>query len=99
MTSDVSLLDVLTQWRYVPLDKWVEYMDLFSIVVQAGLAQSRSQARRLHDQGGIRLGGTKTNDPNGYIMFPPGDEPITVKTPHIILSLDRSVATQINRHV
>jgi len=96
MTSDVSLLDVLTQWRYVPLDKWVDAIDLPGILVQTGLAQSRGQARRLHAQGGIRLDGTKTNDPNGYIMFPPGDEPITVKTPHIILSLDRSVATQIN---
>jgi tyrosyl-tRNA synthetase len=90
MTSDVSLVDVLTQWRYVPLGQWADDMDLFSIVVQVGFAKSKSEARRLHDQGGIRLDGTKTNDPNAYIMFPPGDEPITVKTPHIILSLDRS---------
>jgi ribosomal protein S4 len=86
----VTLEEVLTTWRYVTLEQWANAIDLPSIVVQAGLATSKSEARRLHAQGAIRVNSNKTNDPNTYVMFPPGDDPITTETKHLIINIDRS---------
>jgi tyrosyl-tRNA synthetase len=90
MDTAVTVEEILTTWRYITLEQWANAMDLNSIVVQVGFAKSKSEARRLHEQGAIRYAGAKTNDANSYVMFPPGDGPITMGTPHVVVSIDRS---------
>jgi tyrosyl-tRNA synthetase len=42
------------------------------LVVRAGLAQSRSEARRLVRQGGVRLDGTRLEDPEARVEIRDG---------------------------
>lgn len=86
----VTVEEVLTTWRYITLQEWTDAIDLNSIVVRVGFARSKSEARRLHEQSAIRYAGVKTNESDSYVMFPPGNDPITLKTKHIIISLDRN---------
>ena len=86
----VTVEEVLTTWRYVRLQDWIDAVDMNSIVVQVGFAKSISEARRLHELGGIRYAGVKTNDTDSYVMFPPGNDPINLNSKHVIVSLDRS---------
>jgi len=67
----VTIEEILTTWQYIPLAEYARAIDLAKIGVDAKLAKSKSEFNRLVDSGGIRLNGTKVNDPNAYIFFPP----------------------------
>ncbi len=62
------------QQREVPADLPTraldEETDVVSLLVAAGLAGSRSQARRLVEQGGVRLDGETVTDPEARIPRP-----------------------------
>jgi tyrosyl-tRNA synthetase len=90
MHYGLTVEELLTEWRYVPMAQWAEAMDLANVAVQVGFAGSKSEARRLMQQGGIRYDNVKTNDPNAYVMFPPGPEPISFGMRHVVISIDRS---------
>ena len=70
----VTIEDILTTWQYIPLAEYARAIDLAKIGVDAKLAKSKSEFNRLVDSGGIRLNGTKVNDPNAYIFFPPNSD-------------------------
>ena len=87
MTTTIE--EVLTEWRFVPLSEWVKSFDVISCLVGLGFAKSKTDARRLIDQGGARIDNVKINDPTAFVFFPPGEEPITFSTPRVILCIDK----------
>ena len=89
----VTLEEILTTWQYVPLAEYARAIDLAKIGVDAKLAKSKSEFNRLVDSGGIRLNGTKVNDPNAYIFFPNND--LTDIGNSVIMSIDRKRAEAV----
>jgi tyrosyl-tRNA synthetase len=45
-------------------------VSLVDIVITAGFAKSKSAARRLIEQGGIRINDVKVTDPNLIVQWP-----------------------------
>ena len=86
--------EILTTWQYVPLEQFARAIDLAQIGVNANLTKSKSEFNRLVESGGIRLNGTKVNDPNAYIFFPP-NKPLTDISNSVIMSIDRSRADKV----
>ena len=80
--------EILTTWQYVPLEQFARAIDLAQVGIDAKFVNSKSEFNRLIDSGGIRLNGTKVNDPNAYIFFPP-DEDLTNPKNSVIMSIDR----------
>jgi tyrosyl-tRNA synthetase len=89
----VTIEDILTTWQYIPLAQYTRAIDLAKIGVDAKLAKSKSEFNRLVDSGGIRLNGTKVNDPNAYIFFPNND--LTDINSSVIMSIDRERANKV----
>jgi tyrosyl-tRNA synthetase len=83
------LEEILTTWQYIPLAEYARAINLAQIGVDAKLAKSKSEFYRLVDSGGIRLNGTKVNDPNAYIFFPPNNS-LTDIGSSVIMSIDRN---------
>jgi len=79
--------EILTTWQYIPLVEYAHAIDLAKIGIDAKLAKSKSEFNRLVDSGGIRLNGTKVNDPNAYIFFPPNNS-LTDIGNSVIMSID-----------
>lgn len=79
--------EVLTTWRFMPLAEYAQAMDVAKVSVEVGFARSRSEAQRLIEQGGLRINDVKINEPGTYVMFPPGDDPLTIFSPHVIVSV------------
>ncbi len=52
-------------------------LTLFALIADAGLAQSRAEARRLIQQGAVALDGEKIRDP--YFVLPAGGDPMLLK--------------------
>ncbi len=52
-------------------------LTLFALIADAGLAQSRAEARRLIQQGAVSLDGEKIGDP--YFVLPAGSGPMLLK--------------------
>ena len=91
---NVTLEEILTTWQYVLLEQFARAIDLAQIGVNANLTKSKSEFNRLVESGGIRLNGTKVNDPNAYIFFPP-NKPLTDISNSVIMSIDRSRAEKV----
>ena len=91
---NVTLEEILTTWQYVSLEQFARAIDLAQIGVNANLTKSKSEFNRLVESGGIRLNGTKVNDPNAYIFFPP-NKPLTDISNSVIMSIDRSRADKV----
>ena len=91
---NVTLEEILTTWQYVSLEQFARAIDLAQIGVNANLTKSKSEFNRLVESGGIRLNGTKVNDPNAYIFFPP-NKPLTDISNSVIMSIDRSRAEKV----
>jgi tyrosyl-tRNA synthetase len=89
-----TIEEILTTWQYIPLAEYARAIDLAKIGVDAKLAKSKSEFNRLVDSGGIRLNGTKVNDPNAYIFFPPNND-LTDIGASVILSIDRERAEAV----
>lgn len=87
------LEEILTTWQYIPLAEYARAIDLAQIGVDAKLAKSKGEFNRLVDSGGIRLNGTKVNDPNAYIFFPNND--LTDIGNSVIMSIDRERAEAV----
>jgi len=90
----VTIEDILTTWQYIPLAEYARAIDLAKIGVDAKLVTSKSEFNRLVDSGGIRLNGTKVNDPNAYIFFPPNSD-LTNIGAGVIMSIDRKRAEAV----
>lgn len=84
---------ILTTWQYIPLAEYARAIDLAQIGIDAKLVTSKSEFNRLVDSGGIRLNGTKVNDPNAYIFFPNND--LTDIGNSVIMSIDRERAEAV----
>ena len=91
---NIALEEILTTWQYVSLEQFARAIDLAQIGVNANLTKSKSEFNRLVESGGIRLNGTKVNDPNAYIFFPP-NKPLTDIGNSVIMSIDRSRADKV----
>ena len=85
---NIALEEILTTWQYVPLAEYARVVNLAQVGVDAKLVGSKSEFNRLVDSGGIRLNGTKVNDPNAYIFFPPNNS-LTDIGNSVIMSIDR----------
>jgi len=85
---------ILTTWQYIPLAEYARAIDLAQIGIDAKLVTSKSEFNRLVDSGGIRLNGTKVNDPNAYIFFPPNKN-LTDIGNSVIMSIDRERADKV----
>ncbi|NDB57531.1 hypothetical protein EB001_03700 [bacterium] len=85
---NIALEEILTTWHYVPLAEYARAVNLAQVGIDAKLAKSKSEFNRLVDSGGIRLNGTKVNDPNAYIFFPPNNS-LTDIGNSVIMSIDR----------
>ena len=92
--NKVSVEEILTDWKYVPLAEYARHINLAQVGVDAKLVTSKSEFNRLVDSGGIRLNGTKVNDPNAYIFFPPNSD-LTNIGAGVILSIDRKRAEAV----
>jgi tyrosyl-tRNA synthetase len=46
------------------------------LLVETGLAESKAEARRLIEQGGVRIGGVRQGDPGIVIGIKSGEEPL-----------------------
>jgi tyrosyl-tRNA synthetase len=90
---NIALEEILTDWKYISLAEYARAIDLAKIGVDAKLAKSKSEFNRLIDSGGIRLNGTKVNDPNAYIFFPNND--LTDIGNSVIMSIDRERADKV----
>ena len=90
----VSLEEILTDWKYIPLAQYARAINLGQVGVDAKLVTSKSEFNRLVDSGGIRLNGTKVNDPNAYIFFPPNSD-LTNIGAGVIMSIDRERADKV----
>ena len=91
---NVTLEEVLTSWQYVSLAQYAKAVNLAQVGIDAKFVNSKSEFNRLIDSGGIRLNGTKVNDPNAYIFFPP-NKPLTDISNSVIMSIDRSRADKV----
>jgi len=71
----------------LPLDSYSDFVDLVGITFQNafGINKSRTQVRRLIEQGSVQLDGNKITDPNASIPLRPGQ----------ILRLDKTHAVRI----
>jgi len=85
---------ILTTWQYIPLAEYTRAVNLAQVGIDAALVTSKSEFNRLVDSGGIRLNGTKVNDPNAYIFFPPNHN-LTDIGNSIIMSIDRERANKV----
>jgi tyrosyl-tRNA synthetase len=83
-----TIEEILTTWQYIPLAEYARAVNLAQVGINAKLVGSKSEFNRLVDSGGIRLNGTKVNDPNAYIFFPPN---------HNLTDINSSVIMSINR--
>jgi len=92
--NKVTLEEILTYWHYVPLAEYARAVNLAQVGVDAKLVTSKSEFNRLVDSGGIRLNGTKVNDPNAYIFFPPNND-LTDIGNSVIMSIDRERAEAV----
>ena len=90
----VSVEEILTDWSYVPLAEYARAINLGQVGVDAALVTSKSEFNRLIESGGIRLNGTKVNDPNAYIFFPPNKD-LTDINSSVIMSIDRKRAEAV----
>jgi len=92
--NKVSVEEILTDWKYVPLAEYARHINLAQVGVDAKLVTSKSEFNRLVDSGGIRLNGTKVNDPNAFIFFPPNKD-LTDINSSVIMSIDRKRAEAV----
>ena len=88
---NIALEEVLTTWQYVSLAQYAKAVNLAQVGIDAKLVGSKSEFNRLIEGGGISLNGSKVNDPNAYIFFPP-NKPLTDISNSVIMSIDRSRA-------
>ena len=91
---NVTLEEVLTSWQYVSLAQYAKAVNLAQVGIDAKLVGSKSEFNRLIEGGGISLNGSKVNDPNAYIFFPP-NKPLTDIGNSVIMSIDRSRADKV----
>jgi len=91
---NIALEEILTDWQYIPLAQYARHINLAQVGVDAKLVTSKSEFNRLVDSGGIRLNGTKVNDPNAYIFFPPNKN-LTDIGSSVIMSIDREKADKV----
>ena len=91
---NIALEEILTDWSYIPLAEYARAINLAQVGVDAKLVTSKSEFNRLVDSGGIRLNGTKVNDPNAYIFFPPNKN-LTDIGSSVIMSIDRERADKV----
>ena len=91
---NIALEEILTTWQYVSLAQYAKAVNLAQVGIDAKLVGSKSEFNRLVESGGIRLNGTKVNDPNAYIFFPP-NKPLTDISNSVIMSIDRSRADKV----
>jgi tyrosyl-tRNA synthetase len=70
--------EVPTDVPRVPLPAGVEHR-LFEVVLRADLAASASEAKRLIQQGGIRLDERKVEDPYATLVVRPGEQVLVQK--------------------
>ena len=91
---NVTLEEVLTTWQYVSLAQYAKAVNLAQVGIDAKLVGSKSEFNRLIEGGGISLNGSKVNDPNAYIFFPP-NKPLTDIGNSVIMSIDRSRADKV----
>jgi len=92
--KNIALEEILTDWQYVPLAEYARHINLAQVGIDAALVTSKSEFNRLVDSGGIRLNGTKVNDPNAYIFFPPNND-LTDIGNSVIMSIDRERADKV----
>jgi tyrosyl-tRNA synthetase len=92
--KNIVLEEILTDWQYVPLAEYARHINLAQVGIDAALVTSKSEFNRLVDSGGIRLNGTKVNDPNAYIFFPPNND-LTDIGNSVIMSIDRKRAEAV----
>jgi tyrosyl-tRNA synthetase len=88
-----TIEEILTTWQYIPLAEYARAVNLAQVGINAKFAKSKSEFNRLVDSGGIRLNGTKVNDPNAYIFFPNND--LTDIGNSVIMSIDRKRADKV----
>ena len=91
---NIALEEVLTTWQYVSLAQYAKAVNLAQVGIDAKLVGSKSEFNRLIASGGISLNGSKVNDPNAYIFFPP-NKPLTDVGSSVIMSIDRSRADKV----
>jgi tyrosyl-tRNA synthetase len=91
---NIALEEVLTSWQYVSLAQYAKAVNLAQVGIDAKLVGSKSEFNRLIEGGGISLNGSKVNDPNAYIFFPP-NKPLTDVGSSVIMSIDRSRAEKV----
>jgi len=91
---NVVLEEILTDWQYIPLAEYARVANLAQVGIDAKLVGSKSEFNRLIDSGGIRLNGTKVNDPNAYIFFPPNKD-LTDISNSVIMSIDQNRAAKV----
>ena len=72
----MSLVDILT--------KCSKYGELVAIMVELGWCRSKSEGRRLIQQGAIRINDEKVTDPNTWLFIHPDE------TGFYTLGIDRS---------
>jgi len=90
----VSVEEILTDWKYISLAEYARHINLAQVGIDAALVTSKSEFNRLVDSGGIRLNGTKVNDPNAFIFFPPNKD-LTDINSSVIMSIDRKRAEAV----
>jgi tyrosyl-tRNA synthetase len=90
---NIALEEILTDWKYISLAEYARAVNLAQVGIDAKFVTSKSEFNRLVDSGGIRLNGTKVNDPNAYIFFPNSD--LTNIGASVILSIDRERAEAV----
>jgi tyrosyl-tRNA synthetase len=88
-----TIEEILTTWQYIPLAEYARAVNLAQVGIDAKLVTSKSEFNRLVDSGGIRLNGTKVNDPNAYIFFPNND--LTDIGNSVIMNIDRERADKV----
>ena len=91
---NIALEEVLTSWQYVSLAQYAKAVNLAQVGIDAKLVGSKSEFNRLIEGGGISLNGSKVNDPNAYIFFPP-NKSLTDIGNSVIMSIDRSRAEKV----
>jgi tyrosyl-tRNA synthetase len=90
----IAIEEILTDWKYISLAEYARAVNLAQVGIDAKLVTSKSEFNRLVDSGGIRLNGTKVNDPNAYIFFPPNKD-LTDINSSVIMSIDRKRAEAV----
>jgi len=90
----IAIEEILTDWKYISLAEYARAVNLAQVGIDAALVTSKSEFNRLIESGGIRLNGTKVNDPNAYIFFPPNKD-LTDINSSVIMSIDRKRAEAV----